>query len=187
MKHICIERYEGQDISLWASTQGLESELIHATSRQQVPAFMAIINAAQEGRLHIHPSFEAIFKEMATFEYELVATGTKEGTIPRFQHAKGKHDDHLYALAWAVYSMREIELNPYEIGGIHCHAGKSVAALCVLNGSNLIPNCATECRSFQSIHALYNRFRNNTKYSEMSIEDFIAHKVKNVGIHTSMR
>lgn len=187
MKHFGVEQYQAQDIRLWAATSGLETELIHATRPQQAVAFTALAIAAQEGRLHVHPGCAGIFREMATFEYRLASSGTSEGTVPVFKHAQGKHDDHIYALAWAVYSLREIELNPYEVNGIRCHAGKSVAALCVLNGGNLIPSCNAECRSFQSIHAIYNKYRNKTKYSEMSIDDFIAQKVKNVGIRTSMR
>lgn len=187
MTHIGVEQYQAQDVRFWASTNGLEAELIHAGRQQQAAAFTTIVIAAQEGRLHIHPKFETLFSEMATFQYELVSSGTSEGTVPVFEHAKGKHDDHVYAMTWAAHATRAIELNPYEVNGIHCHAGKSIAALCVLNGGNLVPSCNAECRSFQSIHALYHRYRNKTKYSEMSIEDFIAHKVKNVGIHTSMR
>lgn len=187
MKHICVERYEGQDISLWCAHQGLESELIHATPKQQVPAFMTLAGAAQEGRLHIHPSFEGIFHEMETFEYTLEATGTSEGVIPRFQHARGAHDDHLYALAWAIYSLRDTELNPYEMAGINCGAPGVVANLCVLNDGSLIPHCADECRSFSQLSALYQAYKSRAGISPMEIEAFFRSRVVNIGSHTLKR
>lgn len=187
LKNICVERYEGQDISLWCTHQGLNSELIHATPKQQVPAFMAMANAATEGRLHIHPKFAGVFKEMDTFEYELVATGTSEGVIPRFQHAKGAHDDHLYALAWAMYALRDIELNPYELTGIHCGAPGAVARLCLLNDGDLIPHCSDECRSFQTMSKLYKVYLSKAGIAPMGMEDFFRSKVVNIGSHSVKR
>ena len=148
---------------------------------------MALANAASEGRLHVHPKFEGIFKEMETFEYELVATGTSEGVIPRFQHAKGAHDDHLYALAWAMYSLRDIELNPYEMTGIRCDAAGPVARLCLLNGGDLLPNCASECRSMQSVTKLYDTYRTRAGIAPMGMEDFFMSKVVNIGSHVARR
>lgn len=187
LKHIAVERYEGQDIALWCTHQGLESELIHATPKQQAPAFMALAGAAQEGRLHIHPKFEGVFREMETFEYSLEATGTSEGVIPRFQHAKGAHDDHLYALAWAIYSLRDTELNPYEIMGIHCAAAGPVARLCLLNDGALIPACSEECRSFRRVRELHEVYRSRAGIAPMGMEDFFRSKVVNIGSHTVRR
>lgn len=187
LSNVCIERYEGQDIELWCRHQGFNSELIHATPQQQVPAFMALANASSEGRLHVHPKFEGIFKEMDTFEYELVGTGTSEGVKPRFQHAKGAHDDHLYALAWAVYSLRDIELNPYEMVGIHCSAPGPVARLCLLNDGDLTPSCAEECRSFQTMKNLYDVYKSRAGIAPMGIDDFFRSKIVNIGSHTVRR
>ncbi len=187
LNHICVERYEGQDIALWCSNQGLHSELIHATPKQQAPAFMALANAAREGRLHIHPKFEAVFSEMDTFEYELVPTGTSDGVMPRFGHAKGAHDDHLYALAWAIYALRDIELNPYEVKGITCHAPGPVARLCLLNDGDLIPNCAEECGSMQNVHELYKIYRTRSGICAIEIDVFYRSKVVNIGSHTIRR
>lgn len=187
LKHIAVERYEGQDIALWCTHQGLDSELIHATPKQQAPAFMALAGAAQEGRLHVHPKFDGVFREMETFEYSLEATGTSEGVIPRFQHAKGAHDDHLYALAWAIYSLRDTELNPYEMAGIRCDAPGPVARLCLLNDGDLIPHCSEECRSFQQMTALYQVYKSRAGIAPMGMEDFFRSKVVNIGSHTVSR
>lgn len=187
LKNISVERYEGQDIALWCGGQGLKSELIHATPKQQAPAFMALAGAAQEGRLHIHPKFEAVFKEMGDFEYTLEGTGTSEGVIPRFQHAKGCHDDHLYALTWAIYSLRETELNPYELVGIHCEAPGAVARLCLMNDGDLVPSCADDCRSFQQMRTLYDAYKTRAGCAPMGLNDFFRSRVVNIGSHTTKR
>ena len=187
LKHIALERYEAQDIALWCTHQGLAAELIHATPKQQAPAFMALAGAAQEGRLHVHPRFDAVFREMETFEYSLEATGTSEGVIPRFQHARGAHDDSLYALAWAIYSLRDTELNPYEMTGIHCSAPGPVARLCLMNDGDLTPHCSEECRSFQDMTRLYATYKSRAGIAPMGIEDFFKSRVVNIGSHSLRR
>ena len=187
LKNIAVERYESQDIEAWCQKQGLNSELIHATPNEQVAAFTTMANAAAEGRLHIHPKFERVFAEMETFEYEIVSTGNSSGTRPRFQHAKGAHDDHLYAIAWAMYALRDIELNPYEMSGISCDAPGTVARLCLMNDGDLIPHCAEECRSFQTMTKLYEVYRTRAGVAPMGIEDFFKSKIVNIGSHTVKR
>jgi hypothetical protein len=187
MANMCVEQYQSQDLAVWCSHQGIVTDLIHATPKQQVSAFMAMANAANEGRLHIHPKFERVFAEMETFEYELVATGSSEGVIPRFQHAKSAHDDHLYALAWAIYALRDIELNPYEMTGIHCSAPGAIARLCLLNGGDLVPICSEECRSFQTVSKLYEVYRARAGIAPMGIDDFFRSKIVNVGSHSVRR
>jgi hypothetical protein len=124
---------------------------------------------------------------MDTFEYEIVSTGNSSGTRPRFQHAKGAHDDHLYAIAWAMYSLRDIELNPYEMAGISCDAPGVVARLCLLNDGEMIPPCAEECRSFQTMTRLYQVYRTRAGIVPMGITDFFQSKVVNIGSHTVKR
>lgn len=186
MKHAAFERYEAQDLALWSQGQGIETELIHATPKQQGVVFTALATAAQEGRLHVAPKFEALLGEMVTFEYALAASG-HDGTTVRFEHAKGAHDDHIYALAWAIYSLREEELNPYQMSGIHCHASGSIARACILNDGSVIPNCSDECRSFCNVKQLYERYKTKSGAATMEIDDFFRYRVTNVGSHTVSR
>lgn len=186
MSKAAIESYNAQDIAAWCGDQSFDHELVSATLERQANAFTALYNAAAEGRLHLHPAFERLFSEMATFEYELVSNGAK-GTVPRFGHAKGCHDDHVYSLAWALYALRDIELNPYEVAGIHCFASGPAPSLCLLNGGGLIPPCADGCRSFIAAKNLYEKYKNKTSSMPMKIEDFVNMKLINTGSHSMPR
>ncbi|MBS0233490.1 MAG: terminase family protein [Proteobacteria bacterium] len=185
LKRATIESYNSQDIAAWCGEQPFAHEVVFATAERQSNIFTSMFNSANEGRLHILPRFEQLIAEMETFEYRL-EVGQK-GTVAKFEHAKGCHDDHVYAVAWAIYSLREFELNPYEIAGIHCDAPGPVARLCLLNDGDLIPPCAEICRSFRSIDSLYQKYKSRAGIAPMNIEDFFAYKVVNIGSHTIKR
>jgi hypothetical protein len=185
MSRAALEAYNVQDIAAWAADQKFASEVLHATPERQANAFTALYQAANEGRLHIHPRFAKLLAEMASFEYRLDQGQT--GVIARFQHAKGAHDDHVYALAWAVYALREIEMSPYELRGITCDAPGPVARLCILNDGDIIPPCADECRSMAEVRGLYGRYRERAGIAPMALPDFFAGKVVNVGSHVVRR
>lgn len=186
MSRAAIESYNAQDVAAWCADQDFDHELVSATLERQANAFTALYNAAAEGRLHIHPAFERLLSEMVTFEYELVSNGAK-GTVPRFGHAKGCHDDHVYSLAWALYALRDIELNPYEVTGVHCFAAGPAVSLCLLNGGAMTPPCADGCRSFNAVRALYDKYINKTGVMPMNIDDFFKSKVVNIGSRTISR
>jgi hypothetical protein len=185
LKKAAIESYNSQDIAAWCADQLFEHEVAFATAERQSNIFTALYNAAAEGRLHIHPRFEKLLSEMETFEYRL-EVGAK-GTIAKFEHAKNAHDDHVYSLAWALYALRDIELNPYELDGIHCNAAGPIARLCILNDGDLVPNCADTCRSFQKLSNLYAAYRNRAGIAPMEIDHFFKSKVTNIGTHTVKR
>ncbi len=100
---------------------------------------------------------------------------------------KGCHDDHVYWLAWAVYSLREIELNPYEINGIHCHGTGPAIKLCLLNDGEMVPPCGETCRSMLTAHGLYKSYLLRGSSSPLAFDEFIPAKLKNVGSHTMPR
>ena len=84
---------------------------------------------------------------MGTFECRIVNNSTGKGgrQASRFEAAKGCQDDHLYSLAWAVDSLREVELNPYEINGIHCHCTEPADRLCLLNDGEMVAPWGETC------------------------------------------
>jgi len=184
-----IESYNSQDIAAWCGDQPFDHEVVHATADKQANAFVALYNAAAEGRLHIHPSFEKLLSEMGTLEYRIVnaSTGRNGQQAPRFEAAKGCHDDHVYSLAWAVYSLREFELNPYEINGIHCHGSGPAIRLCLLNDGEMIPPCAETCRSMLTAHNLYKSYLARGSLTPLSFDEFVQTKLKNIGAHTLPR
>lgn len=187
MRRAALEHYNSQDIAAWAAEQDFDSETVSPTRERQANAFQALYNAAAHGRLKIHPAFDRLLSEMKTFEYELESTGTSQGAIPKFGHAKGAHDDTVYSLAWAIYALREIELNPYEIAGIHCTGSGPAIRLCAMNGGDHVPMCAESCRSFLKVYELYKQYRSRVVVNPLQIEDFIRLKVSNTGTHTIPR
>lgn len=185
LSRAAIESYNAQDISAWCADQAFEHEVVHPTAERQSNAFTTLFNAASEGRLHIHPGFKALLDEMRTFEYRLEAT--QKGSLPKFEAARGSRDDHVYSLAWAVYSLRDVELNPYEIDGIHCDAPGPVARMCVLNGSELEPPCADSCASMKKAIWFYKSYIERGHLCPLSLSEFVKSRVVNIGSHSVRR
>ncbi len=188
VRRAALESYNAADIAAWAADQPFASELIHPTAERQSSAFTALFQAANESRLHIHPSMAKLKKELGTFEYKL-DTGTNGTTVAKFGHAKGCHDDTVYSLCWAVYALRDDELNPFEIEGVHCHNAPNgaIARLCVLNAGDIVPMCAGECRSMIHARDLYERYKERAGIAPMIFVDFFKAKVVNTGSHSVPR
>jgi hypothetical protein len=188
MKTLAIENYNSQDIAAWCGEQQTFShEIVHPTAEKQASAFTALYQAANEGRLHIHKKFEKLLKEMDRFEYQISRTSNRTGGVPSFEAAKGSKDDHVYSLCWALYSLREQELNAYELHGIHCFGASPVVRMCALNGGEMIPPCASDCRSMGRAHALYKQYRTKNHLIPLDFPEFIAAKITNTGAHTLPR
>lgn len=195
MSRLGIESYNSQDVRDWATAQpgfGEHTEVIHPGRANKAAVFTAIYAAAAEGRLHIASHFKELLSEMATFE--VVYDNTSDGrgqvreSVPKFSHARGAHDDHLHALAWAFHSLREITLNPYELDGVHCYGAGPAVSLCALNGGSVIPfGCAEQCRSMREAMHLHALYMGRKPVNPLSADEFIASRVKNVGVHTLPR
>ncbi|WP_018044900.1 terminase large subunit [Methylobacterium sp. 88A] len=182
MSRAAIESYNSQDIAAWCGDQTFDHEVISPTLERQGNAFTALYAAAAEGRLHVAPGFSTLLAEMGMLEYQLGAS-----SAPRFEAAKGYHDDHVYALAWAVYALRDVELNPYELKGVHCYGPGPSPSLCILNGGELVPPCAGSCRSMLAARDLYRGYLGRGPLVPVDFPEFVAGKVVNVGAHTMPR
>lgn len=182
MSRAAIESYNAQDVAAWCGDQAFDHELISVTSERKGNAFTALHAAAAEGRLHIHKSFTALLSEMGTLEYAL-----ETGNRPTFKAAGKHHDDHVYSLAWAVYALRDVELNPYELPGVHCYGPAPAVPLCILNDGELVPPCASSCRSMLTARELYRGYLSRRPIAPNSFEEFVNNKVVNLGAHTMPR
>lgn len=182
MSRVVLESYETADLSAWCGDQRFNHEAVHPNTDKQVSAFTTLYSAAAEGRLHIAPQFKKLFDEMSIFEYEVRNGGTMS-----FSHPPGCHDDHVYSLAWAIYALRDVELNPYEMTGIACNASGPVIRLCCLNGGDLLPMCADQCRSAHTALKLYDAYTSRAGCAPMKFDDFFRTKVVNTGSHTLRR
>lgn len=186
LKKAVLEASNVVDILSWCQEQSFEAEAIFPTRERQAAIFQELHRLATEGRLHIHPKFKKLFKEMETFEYRIESNGSK-GSIAVFEHAKGAHDDAIFALAWAIYSLREVELNPFELDGIYCNAIGPAVRMCILNGGDHIPLCASECKTMAALNVLYEKYSCKSGCAVMALPDFYNMRVTNTGPHVVSR
>lgn len=195
MSRLTIEAYNSQDVGDWAQAQpqfGDSTDTVHPSRTLKATAFTALYSAASEGRLHIGKQFKKLLSEMETFEVSFDGKrsndGNAESNVPRFKHARGAHDDHLHAMAWAFWSLREATLNPYELDGVHCYGSGPSVSLCALNGGEVIPfGCADTCRSMCEAMRLHAGYLSRNPVSPLPLDEFIASRVTNVGAHTLPR
>ncbi|WP_292046285.1 MULTISPECIES: terminase large subunit domain-containing protein [unclassified Brevundimonas] len=190
MSRCGLETYGAQDVYDWAQSEPFAdgTELFTPSRKAQYQAFTLMATAAAEGRLHIDPRFTRLIDELRTFE---VVDDGKETVgneaIPKFGHPRGKHDDAVYSLAWAMFATREITLNPYELSGVRCTDTGPARHMCALNGGAVIPMCARSCRSMRRAFDLFDQYAARSPRNNLPIEGFIIDKLKNVGSHTIAR
>lgn len=190
MQRLVLESYGAQDVADWAGTRPYSggTEVVHPSRRTKYQAFLALYQAASEGRLHIHPAFKELIAELRVFEVNEDGKATDgEASIPKFSHPRGGHDDFVHALAWAAYSLRTVTLNPYEIAGIHCAGFGPSIIHCALNGGDHVPPCADACRSMGEARHLYAAYLARSPLVPLDLAPFIASKLRNVGAHTLPR
>ena len=190
MSRVALESYGAQDVADWAATRPYSAgtEVVHPSRRTKYAAFLAMYQAAAEGRLHIHSSFTDLIAELRIFEVHEDGRATDgEASIPKFSHPRGKHDDFVHAVAWAAYSLRSVTLNPYEIDGIQCAGRGAAIAHCALNGGAHVPPCADACRSMGEAMRLYDAYLARGPLTPLPLPAFIADKLRNVGSHTLPR
>ncbi|WP_027186723.1 hypothetical protein [Desulfovibrio cuneatus] len=170
-----IEAYNAQDIALWATDKGIPNEVTHASTNSQVPAFMELYRIVSEGRLHFSEELQELAKEMGTFLYELQAGGT-----PKFGSRKF-HDDRVYSLAWAIYSLRENELAAYELKNLVCQSRSAHAQYCYLRQGDLVLACSRECQAHTEVLQMYAQHCRANVESDVSLPDFFKNRVTLVG------
>lgn len=190
MTRLGLETYGAQDVFDWAQLEpfGDGTELFTPSRKAQYHAFTTLATAASEGRLHIDPRFTRLIEELKTFE---ITEDGKETVgneaLPKFGHARGKHDDAVYSLAWAIHAQRDVTLNPYEIAGIRCTDTGTSRRQCALNGGNVVPLCATSCRSMRRAYDLFDQYASRTPTNNLPFEVFAREKLRNIGSHTIAR
>lgn len=165
LSNVVIEAYNAQDIATWAMEQKIPSEIIHATSTAQVPAFMELYRIVKEGRLHFSEKNEDLVREMETFFYEL------KGDKPKFGTDK-HHDDRVYSLAWAVYSLRARELAVYALPDIICTSHSKHAGLCYLRQGDLILPCSVKCPAHVRCEQMFLQHRSIREESDLTLPEF---------------
>ncbi|MNQ88038.1 hypothetical protein D3C85_1032870 [compost metagenome] len=190
MTRLGLETYGAQDVFDWAQGEPFAdgTELITPSRKAQYQAFTTLATAAGEGRLHIDPRFSRLIDELRTFE---ITDDGKETVgneaLPKFGHARGKHDDTVYSLAWAIHATRDITLNPYELPGIRCTDTGPARHICALNGGIAVPLCGSSCRSMRRAFDLFDQYAARSPANTLPFPAFANEKLKNVGSHTIAR
>jgi len=190
MKRLVLESYGAQDVADWASTRPFSAgtEVIHPSRPAKYAAFLALYQAVAEGRLHISPKFKELIAELRAFEVHEDGKATSGATtVPKFSHPRGGHDDFVHALVWAVYSLRSVTLNPYEIAGVNCTGIGASIVHCALNGGDHVPPCADACRSMAEARHLHAAYLARSPLVPLDLAPFIASKLRNTGAHTLPR
>lgn len=190
MSRLSLESYGSQDVADWAATRpyGNGSEVIHPSRRTKYAGFLALYQAAAEGRLHVHPKFKELIAELRAFEVNEDGRATDgEASIPKFSHPRGGHDDYVHALCWAVYSLRSVTLNAYELEGVHCNGRGAAVVHCALNGGPHVPTCADNCRSMGEARRLHAAYLARGPMVPLELHAFITDKIINVGAHSVPR
>jgi hypothetical protein len=101
LKNICSDIYQTADLHSWALTEGFKSELLHLSREAQMPMFNLLYRIIDEGRLKFSPDFDLLKKELQIFSVDSSMNPPKFGGQP--------HDDAVYSLALALWSLRELE------------------------------------------------------------------------------
>jgi hypothetical protein len=175
LQNICIESYNAQDIATWAVERQLPAETIHATNTHQAPAFMELYRIVKEGRLYFSDTLKDLAREMETFLYEL------KGDKPRFGSDKW-HDDRVYSLCWAIYSLRQQELAAYTLDSVVCASKSQHARLCYLRSGDMVLLCSQDCPSHRKVDAMFRQYMARNVESELQLPQFYQSMVKMPGI-----
>lgn len=178
LENIALESFNAQDIYTWAIEQGYPAELIHPTSQLQTNAFLDLHNIVREGRLHIPMELRKLYDEMKYFSYEQTKSGYFTFGTRR------RKDDFVYALCWAVYSLRKQELNIYEIDSINCRSISKHAPFCYLRNGDHILSCANQCPAHIKVKQMYNKYINSNPDSDLTLQKFFSRLVKVTGFRT---
>lgn len=176
LSNVVIEAYNSQDVATWAQDAKVPAEIVHATSTIQVPAFTELHRIIAEGRLHFPAGLEGLAAELLAFTYDTTAS------TPKFGAPRGMHDDAVYSLCWAIWSLRDSELASYELGRIVCASVSAHAPLCYLRGGELQLLCAPDCEAHRRVAAMYLQHTRRRVDDEMSLPEFFGAKVKLAGV-----
>ena len=175
LQNICIEAYNAQDIATWSVERRLPTEIIHATNTAQTPAFMELYRIVKEGRLHFSDTLKDLAREMGTFLYELKADK------PRFGSDKW-HDDRVYSLCWAIYSLRQQELAAFVLDSVICKSKSQHARLCYLRSGDMVLLCSQDCPSHRKVDAMFRQYMSRNVESELQLPQFYQSMVNMPGI-----
>jgi hypothetical protein len=178
LDNVVLENYETADLAPWLADQGIPHELVSAHDTNQNASFPEFYRIAKEGRFHFSDSLKDLESEMRTFTYTQRAGGKYS-----FGHASTKfHDDHVYSVNWAIFSLRSAVLNVYTLGNFHCLNRSPRRKFCFLMGGGLKMLCSSECFAYKRVESMLREFKQFRLESELTVQEFFHLKVKREGV-----
>ncbi len=176
LDNLTLEDYQAMDIEPWCVEQNIPTELIPAHSSRQNVMFPEFHRIVKEGRLHFPGDMAELQDEMKSFQYTLLSNNKYS-----FGAAGKGHDDRVFSLGWAIYSLRQEVLANYVLGNIQCMNKKKSRQFCILLGGDLELSCSRECFAFQQVKDMLQEFKKFQTESALTIGPFYQRYVKVTG------
>lgn len=176
LDNLTLEDYQAMDIEPWCIEQDIPVELVTAHSSRQNAMFPELHRIVKEGRLHFPSDLDKLVGEMASFQY----TSLRDGKYSFGASGKG-HDDRVYSLGWAIYSLRKEILANYVLGNIQCLNKGKTRQLCMLLGGELELNCSSRCHAYNQVKDMHREFKGFYTESDIDICQFYRRYVKVTG------
>ncbi|MFZ3098709.1 MAG: hypothetical protein WA081_19565 [Desulfosalsimonadaceae bacterium] len=177
LDNVIFENFETSDIHSWALENRIPCELISPHSTTQEASFPEMFRVMKEGRLHFPAGLDVFESELSTFIY----TRRQNGTYA-FGHSGAKfHDDTVYSVNWALFSLRKEVLNLFEIDIIQCDCRGGNRHMCFMMGGGLELYCKGRCAAYGQVEEMWRQYRLFNEDSEIKIPDFFHSLVKVTG------
>jgi hypothetical protein len=178
LDNVILEDYEVVDLLPWLENQQINVERMTAHSTKQNASFPELSRIAREGRLHFPEDAKHLIEELGTFSY----TQAPRGDGYAFGHSSKKfHDDRVYSLNWAIFSLRSQIMNLYILKSINCTNKRSNRQHCFLMNGSLVLHCSENCEAAQEVNDLYRQFCRYQLDSELTLPEFYKTHVKLTG------
>lgn len=176
LDNLTLEDYQAMDIEPWCIEQDIPVELVTAHSSRQNAMFPELHRIVKEGRLHFPKDLDKLVGEMTSFQY----TSLRDGKYSFGASGKG-HDDRVYSLGWAIYSLRKEILANYVLGNIQCLHKGQIRQMCMLLGGDLELSCSSNCVAFNQVKDMHQEFKRFYTESDLDICQFYQRYVKVTG------
>ncbi|HPJ68345.1 MAG TPA: hypothetical protein PLS62_11205 [Desulfobacteraceae bacterium] len=176
--NLTLEDYETMDLVPYFESQRIPCEVVSPHSTKQNQVFPELSRISRENRLFFPEDASALAEEMSTFSYRRAPRG--EGFS--FGHStKKQHDDRIYSLAWAIYSLRSQIMNLYSLNSVNCTSKRPNKHLCFLMGGNQELFCSEQCEACQMVKEMYIQFLRYQFDSDVTLPEFFKTYVKLTG------
>ena len=168
-KNVSLEAHNTSDIAPFLVEQKIPAELVNPHSTLQNVIFPELVRIAKTGRLHISTQCTDLLSEMASMTYTRLTTGKyKFGSL----HQKKQHDDFPYALAWAVYSLRNQILQLYQLPNVVCKLKSNRRSMCFIMGGSLELLCGQQCEAYQQVKEFHRQYMQFQTESHLTLAEF---------------